>query len=135
MSASHTHTDVTVADTEVPLNRNILESVPLSRSRFLAGVGTTLVAMASKVWFADPALAVIPNGCFGWHQCPSCGGTTCTASGCTKETRCCPPSGVANQCWQTCAYWGSTLYWFSCSDWRTSSGTGCICRGLVAPCY
>jgi hypothetical protein len=119
---------------EVPLNSSVLRSVPFSRNRFLATAGAVLVAAATRLWFAKPALAVIPNGCFGWHWCPSCSGTTCTASGCTKETCCCPPDNVANQCWQTCAYWGSQLSRFYCCDWRTSGGTGCICRGYVGLC-
>ena len=116
------------------LSSDILEGVRFGRNRLLAGAGAAMVAAATRMWFPDVGEAATPNGCFGYDRCPSCSGTSCTASGCTRRTCCCPPSGVANQCWQTCAYEGSTLYRFSCCDWTTRAGAGCICRGYIGPC-
>lgn len=122
------------ASVPVPLSGDVLEGVRFGRSRLLAGGGAVLTALATRMWFADAVVAAPPNGCFGYDRCPSCSGATCTSSGCTRLYCCCPPSGVANQCWQTCAYEGSTLYRFKCCDWTTSSGTRCICRGYVGTC-
>lgn len=116
------------------LGSDILENVRFGRNRLLAGAGATLTAVAARMWFPDVSMAAPPNGCQGWNRCSSCSGATCTSSGCKKQTCCCPPGGVADQCWQTCAYEGSTLYRFKCCDWRTSAGVNCICRGFVGPC-
>lgn len=121
-----------VASQETTLNRGVLKGVPFSRSRFLAGVGAALTAVATNVWFADAADAAVPNGCFGWDQCGGCSGTSCSG-GCTAQKCCCPPDSQANQCWTSCAYEGSTLVRIRCCDW-TRQGVNCICRGIVGAC-
>ncbi|MEV1004182.1 hypothetical protein [Nonomuraea sp. NPDC050202] len=93
----------------------------LTRSKFLAVAGATIVGVASNAWFPGRAEAA-PDGCYGYPSCSCCSATTCCASGCTKRYSC-----GGKQCWTTCAYLGSTLYRFDCCDF-TKSGAGCICR-------
>ncbi|MEV6862870.1 hypothetical protein AB0M44_17950 [Streptosporangium subroseum] len=98
----------------------------LTRNKFLAVAGATLVGVASNAWFPGRAEAA-PAGCQGAPTCPCCNATTC-CSGCTKATTC-----GGKQCWTTCAYIGSTLYRFDCCDYYRASAL-CICRVNLRPC-
>ena len=119
-----------------PAARGYLGEVQFGRSRLLAGAGAGLLTLATKMWFADVASANhgVPNGCFGYHWCPMCSGTSCVSGCCGARTCCCPPAGVANQCWESCAYEGATLYRIKCCDWDECGAGGCICRGFLGPC-
>ncbi|GGO66698.1 hypothetical protein [Nonomuraea cavernae] len=99
----------------------------LSRSKFLAVAGATLVGVATKAWFPGRAEAA-PNGCSGAPTCGCCSSTKCCSSGCSNATTC-----GGKQCWTSCAYIGSTLYRFDCCDYW-NSGSLCICRVNLRPC-
>jgi hypothetical protein len=99
----------------------------LTRSKFLAVAGATLVATASKAWFPGRAEAA-PDGCSGYPTCSCCSASSCCGSGCSALYTC-----GGRQCWTSCAYLGSTLYRFDCCDYR-KNGTACICRVNLRPC-
>lgn len=115
------------------VGHEIVEAVPLSRSRFLAKVGTAMVMAAAAGWFPRQAQACyIPSPCTTWCQCNCCNGSTCCEWCCLGGNYGCASGG---QCWYTCAYDGSTLYKFRCCDWGSNCGfTRCICRANVGPC-
>lgn len=100
----------------------------LTRNRFLAIAGATLVGVASNAWFPGRAEAAPPNGCYGYNGCSCCSATSCCASGCSKLYTC-----GGKQCWTTCAYLGSTLTRFDCCDY-SRNGSPCICRVNYRAC-
>ncbi|WP_214416060.1 hypothetical protein [Sphaerisporangium fuscum] len=93
----------------------------LTRNRFLAVAGATLVGVATSAWFPGRAEAA-PDGCYGAPGCSCCSATTCCSSGCTSAYTC-----GGKHCWTSCAYLGSTLYRFDCCDYY-KGGNLCICR-------
>lgn len=106
-------------------------SVTFSRNRFLAGAGTMFTALAASWWFPEAANASnVPNGCHGYDQCSSCSGQKCTRPDCRGGYYGCESRG---QCWNSCAYIGSTLVKIQCCDYAYSGGH-CICRGIIGPC-
>lgn len=115
------------------VDQDVVQSVPLSRSRFLAKVGTALVMAAAAGWFPKEAQACfIPNPCFGYCECGCCSGSTCCEFCCLSGNYGCP-SG--QQCWYSCAYDGGTLYLYQCCDWGGHCGTGtCLCRAVLGTC-
>lgn len=117
---------VIVADTDLTQAR-------FGRSRFLAGAGAALTAVAGALWFPQRASATCPyQGCFGYDMCPSCTYSECTARGCYYGNFGCP-SG--RQCWYACVR-GNT---YACCDWGLNGFYGsctrtrnrCICRGIA----
>jgi hypothetical protein len=100
----------------------------LSRNKFLAAAGATLVGVATKAWFPGRAEAA-PAGCYGAPTCSCCNATRCCSSGCTNAYSC-----GGNHCWTTCAYLGSSLSRFDCCDFYTSGGSLCICRVNYRAC-
>jgi hypothetical protein len=119
-----------------PAARGILDGVPFGRSKLLAGAAAGLTTLATKMWFADSARAGhgIPNGCFGYHWCPMCSAAQCVSGCCGGIYCCCPPDNLPNQCWESCAYEGATLYRIKCCDFQECGAGGCICRALLGPC-
>ncbi|MFI7705263.1 hypothetical protein [Nonomuraea sp. NPDC049480] len=100
----------------------------LTRNRFLAAAGATLVGVATHAWFPGRAEAA-PAGCSGYPTCTCCSATSCCFANCAKTNTC---GGKA--CWTSCAYLGSTLYRFDCCDYYSRSAGTCICRVNHRPC-
>jgi len=117
----------------VIIDENVTRATPLSRNRFLAGVGTFMTATAAAWWFPAAAQAAVPNGCHGFNQCSACSGSKCTRSDCRGGNFGCEGGG---QCWSSCAYEGSTLVRIRCCDWSYGSGHSgrCICRAITGSC-
>lgn len=111
------------------VDEKVTSSVRLGRNRFLAGVGTLFTAAAATWWFPEAANATVPNGCHGYDECSSCSGSTCTRSDCEGGYYGCESGG---QCWNSCAYLGSTLVQIQCCDWGYNGGD-CICRATIGP--
>ena len=128
---------VRVGDANSPPGMRTLNetaSVPFSRSRWLAALGTVMLGAALKLSAPDRAAAYhgnTPSGCFGYGKCHCCSGCTCCSSGCQNwgGSGGCPTGG---QCWSVCV--GPTLY--RCCDWKSPAGPyiWCICRCAVGTC-
>jgi hypothetical protein len=112
------------------IDERVLNNVALGRRRFIAKAGVALTGVGMKLFFPGSALAVIPNGCYGYDGCDCCNGNVCCRSDCRSGYYGC---SSGSQCWQTCSYEGSTLVRIQCCDWGTS-GNPCICRLILGPC-
>lgn len=101
----------------------------LTRNRFLAAAGATLVGVATNAWFPGRAEAA-PAGCApDFPTCSCCTSTSCCHANCTKSNSC-----GGKPCWTSCAYIGSTLYRFDCCDYTSRSGAVCTCRVNYRAC-
>jgi hypothetical protein len=105
-----------------------IRTTKLARSRFLAYVGTAMVAGAVQAWFPNVAEASPPNGCSGYDSCPCCSGAGCCGPGCSNIYTC-----HGAQCWRTCAYESSALISFDCCDYDVNASS-CICRQNYGSC-
>ncbi len=115
------------------VSKEVVDSVPMSRNRWLAWAGSSLVALAATAWFPQQAFADNPPPyCHGAGQCACCNGSTCCEFCCFSGYYGCE-SGT--QCWYTCAYYGSQLVKIICCDWGARCHTSvCICSTTVGPC-
>lgn len=115
------------------VEHDVIEATPLGRNRLLARASSVVIAAAASVWFpAQAAACSPPQYCTVFCQCACCNGSTCCEPCCLSGNYGCPSGG---QCWETCAYYGSTLVKFQCCDWGSWCGANrCICRKTIGPC-
>jgi hypothetical protein len=108
-----------------------IDSSWLTRSRFLAKLGSVVIAFFAAHWVGTtPAAAASPACCSGSPECDCCSGQSCcTSGGCSPRNSGCG----AGYGWYCCK--SGVCYQYFCRDWWEHGDEPCICAGLTSnPC-
>lgn len=119
---------------------SVLLGARVSRSKFLAGLGSSLFAVADSVVRSPRAWAVhepVQSPCAGIDgKCDCCSGSVCCGQSCTPEAGYCKAGNpsVNKNCWWICS--SSSTYLYKCCDYKTGRGNICTCRSKIKkePC-